>query len=183
MKLIWLMSQENQKCVFKCGVKYHIMNSTKSATSTMYTANAVGIIMPPYVVYKAEHLWDTWMVGGPKGSRYNRSKSGWFEMKHFQDWFLTFLQPYCKKFSGPKSSLETTFQVIFPQMLSKHVKIKKNSIHLCQPLDVVYYGPMKRHWRDILIKWKKTDCCKTRSFQKEVFLQLLRMSLPKVLKT
>lgn len=127
MKLIWLMSQENQKCVFKCGAKYHIMNSTKSATSTMYAANAVGIIMPPYVVYKAEHLWDTWMVGGPKGSRYNRSKSGWFEMKHFQDWFFTFLQPYCKKFSGPKSSLETTFQVIFPQMLSKHVKIKKTA--------------------------------------------------------
>ena len=53
------------------------MNSNKSATSIMFAANAVGYVMPPDVAYKAEYLWDTWMVGGPKGTRYNRSKSGW----------------------------------------------------------------------------------------------------------
>ena len=64
--------------VFKHGVKYpeRIMNSNKSATSIMFAANAVGYVMPPDVAYKAEYLWDTWMVGGQKGTRYNRSKSG-----------------------------------------------------------------------------------------------------------
>ena len=63
------------KCVFKRGVKFpeRIMKSTKSATSIMFAANAVGNVMSPYVAYKAEHLW---IVGGLKGTRYNRSKSG-----------------------------------------------------------------------------------------------------------
>ena len=47
------------------------MNSAKSATSIMFAANAAGDTMPLYVVYKAEYLWDMWMVGGPKGTRYN----------------------------------------------------------------------------------------------------------------
>ena len=66
------------KCVFKHGVKYpeRSMNTTKSATSIMFVANAVGDVMLPYVFYMAEHLWDAWMVGGRKGTRYNRSKSG-----------------------------------------------------------------------------------------------------------
>ena len=83
------------KCVFKHGVRYLecIMNSTKSVTSIMFAANAVGDVMTPYVIYKAEHLWDTWMVGGPKGTRYNRSEGGWFDMTCFQDWFFTLLQP------------------------------------------------------------------------------------------
>ena len=118
----------------------------------MYAANAVGAIMPPYVVYKAEHLWDTWTVGGPKGTRYNRSKSGWFDMTHFQDWFFTFLLPSCKKFSGPKSS-EITFQVIFPQMLSKHVKIKTSDLSLCHQTAFTFANLwmwlIMGRWRDI----------------------------------
>jgi len=44
-------------------------------------------ILPPYVVYKAEHLWDLWTTGCLKGARYNRSKSGWFDAVTFKDWF------------------------------------------------------------------------------------------------
>ena len=51
----------------------------------MFAATAVGNVMPPNVVYKAEHLWDTWMVGGPKETTYNRSKSGWFDMTKLCD--------------------------------------------------------------------------------------------------
>ena len=133
--------------------------------------------MPPYVVYKAEHLWDTWVVRGPKGPRYIRSKSGWFEMICFLGRFFTLLLPYCKKLSGPK--------VLIGDNLSSHISsdvlqacqgndirfvcLPPNSTHLHQPLAVAYYRPMKRHWRDILIKWKKTAQPKTGSLQKEVF--------------
>ena len=91
------------KCVFKYGVKHpEHMNTTKSATSIMFAANAVGDVMLPYDFYKAEHLWYTWMVGGQKETRYNRSKSGWFDMACFRDWFFTLILPYCKKLSGLK---------------------------------------------------------------------------------
>ena len=30
-----------------------------------------------------------------------------------------------------------------------------NATHLCQPLDVAVFGPVKRSWRRILDKWRK----------------------------
>ena len=45
---------------------------------------------------------------------------------------------------------------------------------------MAYYGPMKIHWRDVLIKWKKTDRRKTGSLQREVFPQLLNKLVSKL---
>ena len=103
------------------------------------------------------------------------------DMTYFQDWFFTLLQPYCEKLSGPKFLIgDNLSSYIFPDVLQachdnniRFVCLPPNSTHRCQLLDVAYYGPMKRHWRDILIKFNKTDHQKTGSLQKEVFPQLL----------
>ena len=75
--------------MLKRGTKYpeRIMNNTKAATSLMYAGCADGRHLPPYVVYKATNMYDIWTLGGPKGARYNRSKSGWFDSLCFHDWF------------------------------------------------------------------------------------------------
>ena len=87
------------KVVTKRGCKYpeKIIDSTKSSVSLMFCGNAERELLPPYVVYKAESLWNTWMVHGPKNTRYNRSKSGWFDSYCFEDWFFTYLLPRIKK--------------------------------------------------------------------------------------
>ena len=103
------------------------------------------------------------------------------DMTYFQDWFFTLLQPYCEKLSGPKFLIgDNLSSYIFPDVLQachdnniRFVCLPPNSTHRCQLLDVAYYGPMKRHWRDTLIKFNKTDHQKTGSLQKEVFPQLL----------
>jgi len=91
-----------KKVIVRRGTKYpeHVMNQSKSATSVMYACAADGTILPPYVVYKATHLYDTWTEGGPPGARYNRSKSGWFDMHCFSDWFMKIILPYTKKVEG-----------------------------------------------------------------------------------
>lgn len=45
----------------------------------MFSGTASGVVLPIYFVYKADHLYDSWTLDGPKGTRYNRSKSGWFD--------------------------------------------------------------------------------------------------------
>lgn len=69
---------EKTKVIVKRGVKHpeRVMNYSKTAISLMITGTADGNILPPYIVYKFEHLWDFWTVGGPSGCRYNRSNSG-----------------------------------------------------------------------------------------------------------
>ena len=45
----------------------------------MFAATADGTLLPPYVIYKAQHLYDLWTEGGPRGARYNRKANqvGW----------------------------------------------------------------------------------------------------------
>ena len=156
-----------KKVITKRGTKYpeRIMNTSKASTSLMYAAAADGTLLAPYVVYKAVNLYDTWTLGGPKGSRYNRSKSGWFDLQSFSDWFTTTAFPYLKKLPGKK--------VLIGDNLSSHLSLEvisaceendisfiflpPNSTHLCQPLDVSFFRPLKIAWRQILERWKKTE--------------------------
>ena len=61
-----------KKCVFRRGCRYpeRVVNSTKSAVSVMFACSASGVLLQPYVVYKAEHLHDRWIQGGPDGVPY-----------------------------------------------------------------------------------------------------------------
>lgn len=171
------------KVICKRGQKYveRIMESTKSCISLMFCGNGSGEMTPPYVVYKSEHLWSTWTEGGPAGCRYNRTKSGWFDMGTFEDWFMTTLLPRLKKLPGVK--------VVIGDNLSSHINLQvlkaceendvrfvclpPNSTHLTQPLDVTYYGPMKREWRKVLTSWKEKNRSMT-SLPKDQFPKLLK---------
>jgi hypothetical protein len=84
------------KIITRRGCKHpeRILDSSKSSVSVMFAGTASGYLLPPYVVYKAEKLYDSWTVGGPKGTRYNRSKSGWFDGVLFEDWFNKLILPY-----------------------------------------------------------------------------------------
>ncbi|XP_052740496.1 uncharacterized protein LOC128199899 [Bicyclus anynana] len=153
-----------QKCLVRRGVKYpeRVLNFTKGAISIMFAITASGECLPPYVVYKAEHLYTQWTLNGPKGARFNRSKSGWFDSNLFEDWFETIILPWAKNKPGKK--------VLIGDNLASHINVKivkyceqndirfvflpTNSTHITQPLDVCYFGPLKKLWREILLNYK-----------------------------
>ena len=173
-----------KKIITKRGIKYpeRIMNQSKSAISIMYAGCADGTLLPAYVVYKALNLYDTWTIGGPPKTRYNRSKSGWFDMICFSDWFKHIILPYVKKLQGKK--------VLMGDNLSSHLSeevigecekheiafifLPPNSTHLCQPLDVCFFRPMKMAWKPILEKWKKGPGRNQSAIPKDVFPSLLK---------
>lgn len=156
------------------------LNTTKSGITVMFAGTAAGELLPPYVVYKSENMWDTWREGGPKGSRYNRSKSGWFDGNIFEDWFFQIALPFLKKKVGTK--------VIIGDNLASHLSagvldgclkndihyvfLPANASHLCQPLDVGFYGPLKTAWRRILMNFKLSHPGKV-GLPKECFPTLL----------
>jgi hypothetical protein len=78
------------------------MDHSKSATSVMFAISAAGVMFPPYVVFKEDHLWATWTERGPPGARYNRSKSGWFDRHLFEEWFMKMALPHFKNLHGNK---------------------------------------------------------------------------------
>jgi len=84
-----------RKIITKRGTRYpeRIINSTKSSISIMFAACADGTLLPPYTVYKSKHLHESWRIGGPKGARFNRSPSGWFDSLCFDDWIKSIALP------------------------------------------------------------------------------------------
>ena len=153
-----------KKKIFRRGTKHpdRIMNATKSSISLMFAGTASGELLSPYVVYKADNLWTTWTEGGPPGTRYNRTKSGWFDSCTFADWFETMVIPFFKERQGRKlligdnlaSHLTPHVVKRCSEMDIRFVFLPKNSTHLCQPLDVSFFRPMKMVWSNILEEYK-----------------------------
>lgn len=139
------------KVIVRRGCKYpeRVANHSKASTSLMVAASAAGELLPPYVVYKATHLYDSWTLDGPKGTRYNRSASGWFDGAIFCDWVKTVAVPFFDKKEGKR--------VLIGDNLSSHISVEliefcyernihfvflpPNSTHLTQPLDVSFLDP------------------------------------------
>ncbi|XP_039755804.1 uncharacterized protein LOC120630605 [Pararge aegeria] len=172
-----------KKIITKRGTKYpeRVMNSSKSSVSLMIAATADGSLLPPYVVYKAQNLYNTWTENGPLGARYNRTQSGWFDATIFEDWIKSIIIPYFKDKVGKKCligdnlsshlSMET-IKLCYEQNIS-FIFLPANSTHLTQPLDVAFFRPMKIAWRNVVLKWKKTDGKAQATIPKGCFPRLL----------
>lgn len=155
----------SEKIIVVRGCKYpeRVMDSSKICISLMFAASASGVLLPPYVVYKAKNLYNSWTVGGPPGSRYNRTRSGWFDSITFQDWLTTIAIPYLTKLNGKKvligdnlaSHLSINAVTLCEQHGIEFVFLPSNSTHLTQPLDVAFFRPLKINWRKVLTEWKK----------------------------
>jgi hypothetical protein len=162
-----------------------IMDSSKSATSVMFAASASGVMLAPYVVYKADHLWSTWTTGGPPNCRYNRTASGWFDQGAFDNWFFSQMLPYFQKCEGRKAligdNLVTHLSLSVIQACENNniefVFFPPNSTHLMQPLDVSCFRPVKLEWRKVLKAWKRRNKGPVR---KDIFPSLLKTTLQNI---
>jgi len=179
------------KIITKRGCKYleRVMNSSKASTSIMFACTGTGELLPTYTVYKAIHMYDSWIKGGPKNSRYNRSKSGWFDAQCFGDWLLKIVIPFVKNKPGKKviigDNLSTHLTMEGIKACSKYYNIEfvflpPNSTHITQPLDVAFFRPMKLAWREILTKWKMGKGSRECSIPKDKFPQLLNVLMKRI---
>ncbi|XP_046995926.1 uncharacterized protein LOC124608190 [Schistocerca americana] len=143
---------------------YRIMDSSKSSISVMFCDTASGELLLPYVVYGESHVYDTWRQGGSKGALYGCSKTFWFNEIIFSDWFEGIILPYVKKLPKevPKAvtgdNLSSHISINVLQKCREHnikfILLPPNSTHLCQPLDVAYFRPLKAEWCKVLEEWK-----------------------------
>ena len=144
--------------------------------------SATGIKLPPFILYKGKHLYNTWTEGGAAGTCYGVSPSGWMEEVNYLQWFEQQFYP------AVKHLLITGLVVLFFDGHFSHMSIsliKKarslgihlfclppNTTHVLQPLDVGVFGPVKIQWRIILKKYKIAT--RAMNFTKERFPSLIK---------
>ena len=109
----------------------------------MFCISASGQYLPPFVVYKAAHLYDSWTKGGPKDTVYTATESGWMQDKNFEQWmrkvFVKYIEDLPKPvllFDGHGSHL--TFPTIQTCMENQILllALPPHTSHALQPLDV-----------------------------------------------
>ena len=158
----------------------------------MFCGNAAGEVVPPYIVYKSDHLWSTWTENGPEGARYNRTKSGWMDSATFEDWFLNHLMPVLKKKNGKKvvigdnlaSHINKTVLMECEKQNVSFICLPPNATHILQPLDVAYFRPLKCKWRQVLLQWKNSQLGrKLPTTPKDQFPGLLKTALDSLTET
>ncbi|XP_076037195.1 uncharacterized protein LOC143022735 [Oratosquilla oratoria] len=177
--------------IFRRGTKHaeRIINTTKSSISLMFAVTASGRSLIPYVVYNAEHIQKSWMEGGPVDVEY-KSNSGWFDANIFIDWFHKVILKYVRTLPSdePKvligDNLASHINHKLVPLCEKHnirmVFLTHNSTHLLQPLDVAIYGPLKKHWREVLTAWKLGAGAFHTTLPKWIFPSLLLQLLERV---
>lgn len=95
------------KAIFRRGVKYaeQVRDHSKTAISVMFCGSAAGVLLPPYVVYKGVNCYPAWCENGIPGGVYTATKSGWFDLFCFTDWFKRVLLPHLRRLAGKKCSI------------------------------------------------------------------------------
>ena len=74
---------------------------SKQLVSIMFRGNAVGEYLQS-MVYKVKNVYQRQMIGGPKGTIYDSTPCGWFDMKTFEKQFCEIFLKSSEKLRGPK---------------------------------------------------------------------------------
>ena len=156
-----------KRAIFSRGVKYaeKVSDHSKSAISVMFCGSASGVLLPPYVVYKSNNCYESWMKGGPKGAIYSATPSGWFESFTFADFMTKGFLPHVRRQPGRKLILcdnlschmsEAIFQLCREENV-QFVCLPANSTDKMQPLDVGLFKQLKENWRGQLTRYRDAD--------------------------
>lgn len=153
--------------IYRKGVKYaeQVRDHSKECITVMMCGSASGEMLPPYVIYKAKYVRDTWTEGGPEDALYHATPSGWIDSFLFTDWFKKIALPYLKQLEGKKILIGDNLQSHFSDEVLRlcaannveFICLPVNSTHKLQPLDVGFFAPMKREWRKQLNELKDTN--------------------------
>ena len=78
--------------------------------------------IPPYVLYKAQHMYHTWTFSAPTEAMYGLSASGRTEKQNFYSWFVKGYIPVLKKMKLIAANEElSTLTTTEPCLISKVV--------------------------------------------------------------
>ena len=133
--------------------------------TVMCAINAAGGYIPPMFIFPRKRLTPLLEKDGPAEALYKCTNNGWIDENIFYEWLHHF-----KKFSNPSENAPV---LLILDNHSSHISLKAydfckanhiimlsippHSSHKIQPLDVVFYGPLKNEYRNECNLFMKTQ--------------------------
>lgn len=90
------LDYKHSKLIAPKGIKkvHGPSSGNKSQITILDCSNAVGIVLPPMVIFKAKHLHYEWTKGEIPNTIYRMSPQGWIDHEVCAEWFLKLFTKY-----------------------------------------------------------------------------------------
>ena len=127
--------------------------------------SASGRKLPPLIIFRGKHIWDSWMAKGNEefpDMTYAATENGWMNSETFSNYFQHSFLPAIGKhrpviliYDGHSSHVSLE---IIEIALNENViilKLPPHTSHLLQPMDLAVFKPLKQEYDNAVIKWQR----------------------------
>ena len=128
----------------------------KSQITIVACANAAGSTLPPMVIFKGERLNADYTKNQVPNTLYGMSKQGWIDSGLFYLWLRELFLKNIPPIRPVLLLLDGHSTHYTPEALREAQKegviilcLPPNTTHAAQPLDVSFFGPLKKHWSSV----------------------------------
>lgn len=134
---------------------YQVVNSSKTQITVMVCFKALGLYLPPMIIYPGERFIETGIEDFPE-ALYGHSSNGWMDSSLFVEFLRHFTHTL-------KDNNIPTPVLLFADGHSTHISLEAatycsengiilycllaNAMHIMQPCDVRFFSPMKSSWK------------------------------------
>lgn len=142
-------------------------NDEKECLTTLITANAAGMLVPPMIMFNYERIPAHITNLMPQGWGIGKSESGWmtgqsfyeFVANIFYPWVITnnIQLPVVLFVDGHSSHLTMELSNFCIENRIELIALYPNATHILQPMDVAIFHPLKSAWRKGVQKFKVTN--------------------------
>lgn len=143
-----------------------INNDEKECLTTLITANAAGMLVPPMIMFNYERIPAHISNLMPHGWGIGKSESGWmtgqsfyeFVANIFHPWIITnnIELPVVLFVDGHSSHLTMELSNFCTANRIELIALYPNATHILQPMDVAIFHPLKNAWKKGIHKFKVT---------------------------
>ena len=128
-----------------------------------------------------KNIFKRWIEGGPAGTLYGVTDSGWMDAPNYLSWFTKLFLPAVAHLTktAPVFLIQDGHHSHISLELIRKARdnnivilcLPPNTTHLLQPFDIAVFAPIKKEWKKILKQYKLET--KGQKVSKEVFPSLL----------
>ncbi|XP_023247710.1 uncharacterized protein LOC111643754 [Copidosoma floridanum] len=134
-------------------------NNEKENVSVLITANAVGELAPPFILFKGQSLPQNAAQFAPDDYVFGYSENGYMTAQNFFEWIANSFEPWLTKVGkkrpvvvfvdGHKSHMTFELSLFCLNHQIILIALHPNTTNVTQPLDVAFFRPFKVTWRKI----------------------------------
>ncbi|XP_053686654.1 uncharacterized protein LOC128736197 [Sabethes cyaneus] len=157
-----------RKCVALKNTKHFYSvfgNGDKESYTALFTASANGKMLPPLVLFPYKcRLPGEVIRTAPADWGIGKTDNGWMTGNAFYEFLKNIFQPWLERekialpvllfVDGHRSHVTLLSTLFCKKNQIILICLYPNSTHLTQPLDVSFFGPMKKHWEDTLLEFR-----------------------------